>query len=379
MQQPTTEDNEYTTIHMKLIEPVILEMVIWYNRQSIEWKNTATRLYQNEPVIQVMWDTVYSVWACIQWFVYSIYFRATHLHIEPNGDWLSLVGLFENPQAENIHYRYNFAEKYEYIDSNVDSTTNIEHLTPTSCMDVYYSRALTTIRQDKHVKEILLTLKDADTYLVRTCIDTTMENRPIQTPYKKSNVEFLCIEYRHPKMTSPISITIPQSYFWVGNELLSMAFIQRFLEYQSLFVTYYFDEEYVLNVMDQDIQQYQLTRNNYIVLEEDTLRVVTLSVENTNHFVTNNLSENVEDDDEYADMPDLIDCEEDEMDDDLEEDSPDIEMVDISNNKWRNHYAVLDNMEEDEDMEEDMEETKSQSDCGREKEWEITENIIHGM
>jgi hypothetical protein len=335
------------------------------------------------------------VWACIQWFVYSIYFRATHLHIEPKGDWLSLVGLFENPQAENIHYRYNFAEKYEYMDSDVESNTNIEHLTPTSSMDVYYSRALTTIRQDKHVKEILLTLKDADTYLVRTCIDTTMENRPIQTPYKKSNVEFLCIEYRHPKMTSPISITIPQSYFWVGNELLSMAFIQRFLEYQSLFVTYYFDEEYVLNVMDQDIQQYQLTRNNYIVLEEDTLRVVTLSDENTNHFVTNNRHENMEDDDddEYADMPDLIDCEEDEMDDDLEEDSQEIEMVDISNNTWRNHYAVLDNMEEDEcleeDMEEDMEEEeyvnemmgepKSNSDNEREKEWEMTENIIHGI
>ena len=373
MQPPTTEDNEYITIHMKLIEPILLEIVIWYNRRSIEWKNTMTRLYKNEPVIQIMADIVFSVCAFIQWVVSTLYFRATHLHIEPKGDWLSLVGLFEQPdEPENTNYRFNFAEKYEYINSDVDSTTNIEHLTPTSCMEVYYSRALTTIQQDKRVKEILLTLKDADTYLVRTCVDTTVEHRAIQTTYTKSNVEFLCIEYRHPKMTSPISITIPQSYFWVGNELLSMAFIQRFLEYQSLFVAYYFDEEYVVNVIDQDIQQFQLTRNNYIVLEEDTFRVVTLTAENTNHFVTNNRSETAEDVDEYADMPDLVDCEE---DDDLDDNT----FVDISNNTWKNHYAVF----EEEDMEEEedecvneIEETKSNSDSEKEKDWEMTDNTM---
>jgi hypothetical protein len=82
------------------------------------------------------------------------------------------------------------------------------------------------------------------------------------------------VEYKHPDMARPVSIAIPSSYFYVGNELLSMAFVRRMLEYTSLFTTFVFDENYTVNIIDQTINQYQLTSRNYIVLEKETIRVV---------------------------------------------------------------------------------------------------------
>jgi hypothetical protein len=279
------KNNSDTTTQTNLIEPFLIEMVFWYNRKTIEWKNTMTTLYTSDPIIQTVSDVVYTIFAFIRVAVETLYFQATHLRIEPSGNWLSLVGLIEHPSLADTNYRYNFVEKYEDMVSDDTDTTSDN---ASALLEAYYSRAVNTMISDKHIKEILLTIKDTDAHLVRTCIDIAIQHRPCAIPFQKSNVEFLCIEYTHPKLSSPITITIPATYFVVGNELLSMAFIQRFLEYQSLFVTYYFDEEYVVNVMDQDIQQYQLRRNNYIVLEEDTIRVVTIQLEHTNHFISAN-------------------------------------------------------------------------------------------
>jgi len=270
-EQTDSHVEKYTFI-IKLMEPLLLESVFWYNQKKIQFENLMRTLYNMDPIIQTLVDICIIFIGFFQW----IYFRATHLRIEPGGDWLSMSALLEYPGETNPHYLYNFVEKYEQTDSTgIWTELNDGKLIdrPEHCMEMVYNKAKNTINYDHHTKEILLIIKYSGDYVVRTCIDPSIEYRPVIIPRVKSHVDLLCIEYRHPKMTLPVSITIPKSYFWVGNELLSMAFVQRMLEYQPLYIQYYFDENYVVNIIDQNIQQYQLNRNTYIVLEEDSIRV----------------------------------------------------------------------------------------------------------
>ena len=295
---------------IQLVEPVLLELVFWYNTERLKLIHMVDSIYQFDPLTKTIMD-----WGIVIWtFFKYIYFRATHYRVEPKGQWLSLVGLLEYPGEANPNYTYNFVENFERDELN--------ELRLDDYMDKFYSRAQKTIIQNPKHKEILLILKESDEkYFVRTCINPVAEYRALITPPKYSHVELFCIEYKHPKMTSPISLSIPKSYLWVGNELLSMAFVRRLLEYEPLFVSYYFDEDYVINIIDQNIQQHTLTRLNYIVLEEDSLVVITLPEKITIPDVIysekcNSDDEDVLEDDDQDDDEDVI---EDVIEDVLEE------------------------------------------------------------
>lgn len=86
-----------------------------------------------------------------------------------------------------------------------------------------------------------------------------------------SEIEFLYIEYNHPNMKESIELSIPESFYVCGNQLLSCAFVLRLLEKQP--VAYIFDDKYFLNVLDQNIDRIQLTMHNYIELSKTTYKL----------------------------------------------------------------------------------------------------------
>ena len=56
---------------------------------------------------------------------------------------------------------------------------------------------------------------------------------------------------------------------YLGNELFRPAFVLWMLENDRFINEYVFDENYVLTVLDQNIEEYHLTSDQYIVLGED--------------------------------------------------------------------------------------------------------------
>jgi len=91
------------------------------------------------------------------------------------------------------------------------------------------------------------------------------------SPFIQSNVYFLTVQYLHPKMTETIEIKIPESYYIVGNQLYSSIFVLRCLQYQSkMFV---FDENYSLEILDNNITIFQLKSNEYISIEKDEYKI----------------------------------------------------------------------------------------------------------
>ena len=86
-----------------------------------------------------------------------------------------------------------------------------------------------------------------------------------------SKVHFLTVLYLHPKLREPIDITVPSSYFVVDNEIYSPAFVFRCLQYQPY--QYYFDKNYTLQIIDQDINIFELKSNEYICIEKDNYKI----------------------------------------------------------------------------------------------------------
>ena len=76
--------------------------------------------------------------------------------------------------------------------------------------------------------------------------------------------QFLSILYSHPKMKSSIPIELDIGIYLVGNEILSAAFVERYLMYQSR--PYIFDANYKLEMMNNRIQMFEMNSSQYVVL-----------------------------------------------------------------------------------------------------------------
>jgi hypothetical protein len=94
----------------------------------------------------------------------------------------------------------------------------------------------------------------------------------IHEPSVVSKVKFLDIQYHHPDMSEPLILELSKEYYYIGNQLFSNAFVYRMLLYQPF--PFVFDEHYMLELMDNDLEIMTLKSTEYLVLEDTSYRVV---------------------------------------------------------------------------------------------------------
>lgn len=111
------------------------------------------------------------------------------------------------------------------------------------------------------------------------------DRRDFVPSMEKSSVEFIMVEYGHPKLKGLILMPLSDSLYMVGNEILSKAFVLRYLNHSFLPWTWVFDEDYFLRIVDHNANYIEIRSHQYIVIEKHEYRVM---------------------EDEYADMPGLI-------------------------------------------------------------------------
>jgi hypothetical protein len=87
-----------------------------------------------------------------------------------------------------------------------------------------------------------------------------------------SKVKFLDIQYHHPDMSEPLILELSKEYYYCGNQLFSDAFVYRMLLYQPF--PFVFDEHYMLELMDNDLEIMTLKSTEYLVLEDTSYHVV---------------------------------------------------------------------------------------------------------
>jgi hypothetical protein len=81
-----------------------------------------------------------------------------------------------------------------------------------------------------------------------------------------STIRFLSINYRCGE-ENPVSIKIDKEWLTVGNEILGYTHVLRMLEHQS--EPFVFNMDYTLDIIDSDIQVFQIKSNEYLKIEKD--------------------------------------------------------------------------------------------------------------
>ena len=91
---------------------------------------------------------------------------------------------------------------------------------------------------------------------------------------KVSQVEFLFVEYNHPKMHHSIELKVPKTFLICENEIFSVGFVFYLLQKQD--TTFVFDLDYRIDILDGAITKVELTSSDYLRLQENAYQILHL-------------------------------------------------------------------------------------------------------
>lgn len=191
--------------------------------------------------------------------------------IEPlEYEWISTACIYQTPfDKSTMSYTYN--ENYEpMVKSNENDTTSTVSVNPLEQFNIWFHAAQNVIKSSKSIEECLLTMKTGDKYIYKIC--NRWNKCCDELPYELSKVKFLNIEYCHPENEKSITIDFEKNRYLVGNEILSSTFVKRALEYMNDRKS--FDMSYSLKIMDDNLENFVLKSDEYIVLERESYKII---------------------------------------------------------------------------------------------------------
>jgi hypothetical protein len=92
--------------------------------------------------------------------------------------------------------------------------------------------------------------------------------------FQPSRVKFISIELVFPYKETSYVIHLDKSVYLIHNEILSYGFLSRYLDHH--YGTGLMDDEYLLNIMDNNMDTVQLKTRDYIVLDRSSYNIVRL-------------------------------------------------------------------------------------------------------
>jgi len=234
----------------------------------------SNKLYETSPIVKY-WSDCFNKYSHI---LYSILFQ---FYIEPKQQvWSSFSSYIHqnvsiSETSKNLFSMLffiiydkpnHYSEEYHFCDvleNTIDKNNLSEEMSNMFIEQCSQRKQLLEGKTDCHEENI--TIKYFDKYIVKN-IRKNSESEPIVL--KKSDVFFLTVQYTNPKMKTQVTLEIPKGMYMVGNELFSPSFVLRLLNYQPTY--YVFDYDYVLKIVDSNVNIIELNRNQYIKLNETT-------------------------------------------------------------------------------------------------------------
>lgn len=227
------------------------------------------QIYKSNIYIKFIIDVVINIQTKI------VFFFTPH-DIEPNIDeWQSISSLQsknnEIVKNEWLPETYKFKEKYifnnykEFIFKNKFAFDN----------------NLITENNKFSNNDGLIIIKNNSQYVVKNVKfigenDEFIFKNPINNRFfpEKSNIYFLTIQYFQENNKNPITLEIPKSMYLDKNELFTSIFVYRCLKYQN--IPFYFDLNYKIKIIDNNINMIELDCNQYILLEKSNYKIISL-------------------------------------------------------------------------------------------------------
>ena len=201
-----------------------------------------------------------------------IYSLIINIRIEPKAPrWISVNALYKLTGGDELNDNLmldetvNLLPSIEYISDELKNDDLLLHMNQ-------WIDAVHNLCDNNVLKEVLIILKYDNDYIYKIC-NKDMLQQLKSVKFEESNVRFLTIEYSYPGISNPIVIDVDKNAYLTGNDILSSSFIKRFFEYNIGIEQDLFQSEYVLKIMDNNLDNFELKSDQYITLHTDSYQI----------------------------------------------------------------------------------------------------------
>lgn len=241
----------YREMSIQKIPGIALSVIFFCSNIHTNARITIKRLSDKYAFVNYLCNSYVYINNKIESTIHKLF--ATHKFEPEYSPWINVTWLNEDNDTIEEYFDFSKDENIcqEYMNSYFETTMSLATQKPNANSGVVIMR---------HEKK------------TRCNIISQSESNNIFDYSSTSNVKFIAIEYKHPMMKDSIPIELDRSWFLCGNELLSDAFVRRWLDYQSTPV--YYDETYTITLIDNNMNILKLDNTQWVVLEKDTYRIV---------------------------------------------------------------------------------------------------------
>jgi hypothetical protein len=226
-------------------EKIGIKLFFIVSKKYSQFKYGALNVYQKNPTMKLAVDITYKT-------AIEIYKRVNGVKSEPFSPlWISVFTLRHN---------LNNDEEYSVVENSVNEVL----------LKKFQAVIEETASENPNV-DTLYTFKTPAYILCN--VTNKFEKEDAKYFVEKSDVKFLSIEYMNPDMKEAISFTLNKDLFQIGNEILSNAFVLRYLQYQTQY--YVYANDYTITIIDDKVNQFTLNSKQYILLEKNDYKIIT--------------------------------------------------------------------------------------------------------
>ena len=228
-------------------EKVGIKLFLIVSKKYAEIKYGALNVYEKNPTVKLAVDITYKT-------AIEIYKKLNGVKSEPFSPlWISVFTLRHN---------LNNDEEYLIVENSVNEVL----------LKKFKSVMEENASENMHLDR-LYTFKTPAYILCN--LTNKFEKEDVKYIVEKSDVKFLSIEYINPDMKEHVSITINKDLFQIGNEILSKAFVLRYLQYQT--EHYVYANDYTITVIDDKVNQFTLNSKQYVLLSnKNEYKIITM-------------------------------------------------------------------------------------------------------
>ena len=227
-------------------EKIGIKVFLMISKKYSELKYGAINIYENNPNVKIVVDGTITC-------VFEIYKKINGVKSEPfHPLWISVFTLTQN---------LNNNEEYTIVENSVNE------IMLKRFKSVIEENMNTTIQNDK------LYIFKTPAYILCN-IENKFEKDDAKYIVEKSDVKFLSIEYFTDGMNEPINILLNKDIYQIGNEILSNTFVFRYLQYQTRYCV--FSNDYIIKVIDDEINEFTLKSNQYVLLDKNEYKIISM-------------------------------------------------------------------------------------------------------
>lgn len=271
---------------LKMLQKLIINLFVFYSSMCVNMRIGYRVAKKKSSVFSGLCDFIETIYKILT----AAFVYITSNRIEPNdAAWINVCQYLP-------YYEYNNTDRYleDIVPTTVDiySTINERHLklwpdnlslVLDSCYrDIFYSK-YANIKQSVDLwtpaqkKNLLVYGKLCPSTVIIKTMENVDPEKDLDNVSHRVGFRFMEVEYKCGDMNE-FAIDIPYSHYISGNEILSKTYILRYLEHLPIYVQWVYNKNYILKIIDEDLNVIKLNCNQYIRLKTDGYDIIDMTI-----------------------------------------------------------------------------------------------------